>query len=233
MLFAFFVYNWPPNQKFDFDLWQHCTIPIVILTMLTKGQVMDFLSCSQEGLTVMKVEFHSWFWQPWEQASVSKVWSSGSFSFLQHLSHCVGGQCAVLMGPMPSNFSNYLRRGTFVMAVIVISALIHSIRIPDGPTFTVELHKSGSSLEAIIKHLKVPWTSLQTSVCKYKNLGTKKTLNLSERRQIISQGWTNFGLKGLPEPQDSNKGTSEGLKGIRYQSMSIHLPLRESFIAMI
>lgn len=124
-----FVYNWPPNQKFDFDLWQHCTIPIVILTMLTKGQVMDFLSCSQEGLTVMKVEFHSWFWQPWEQASVSKVWSSGSFSFLQHLSHCVGGQCAVLMGPMPSNFSNYLRRGTFVMAVIVINGVFNCLCI--------------------------------------------------------------------------------------------------------
>ena len=36
----------------------------------------------------------------------------------------------------------------------------------------VDLHRSGSSLGAISKHLKVPRSSAQTIVCKYKHNGT-------------------------------------------------------------
>ena len=37
----------------------------------------------------------------------------------------------------------------------------------------VDLHKSGSSLGAISKHLKVPLSSVQKIVCKYNNMGPR------------------------------------------------------------
>uniref|UniRef100_A0AAZ3PPE5 Sleeping Beauty transposase HTH domain-containing protein n=1 Tax=Oncorhynchus tshawytscha TaxID=74940 RepID=A0AAZ3PPE5_ONCTS len=51
----------------------------------------------------------------------------------------------------------------------------------------VDLHKSGSSLEAISKRLnKVPRSSVQTIVCKYKHHGTMQPSYHSGRRLILS-----------------------------------------------
>ena len=50
----------------------------------------------------------------------------------------------------------------------------------------VDLHKSGSSFGAISKHLKVPRSSVQTIVLKYKHHGTTQLSNHSGRRCILS-----------------------------------------------
>ena len=52
----------------------------------------------------------------------------------------------------------------------------------------VDLHKSGSSLEAISKRLKVPRSSVQTIVCKYKHHGTTQPSHRSGRRHFLSPG---------------------------------------------
>ena len=44
----------------------------------------------------------------------------------------------------------------------------------------VDLHKSGSSLGAISRHLKVPRSSVQTIVCKSKHHGTRSRLTAQE-----------------------------------------------------
>ena len=50
----------------------------------------------------------------------------------------------------------------------------------------VDLHKSGSSLEAISKRLKVPLSSVQTIVRKYKHHGTTQPPYCSGRRCVLS-----------------------------------------------
>ena len=50
----------------------------------------------------------------------------------------------------------------------------------------VDLHKSGSSLEAISKCLKVPYSPVQTIVCKYKHHGTTQPSYRSGRRRVLS-----------------------------------------------
>uniref|UniRef100_A0AAZ3QA15 Transposase Tc1-like domain-containing protein n=1 Tax=Oncorhynchus tshawytscha TaxID=74940 RepID=A0AAZ3QA15_ONCTS len=50
----------------------------------------------------------------------------------------------------------------------------------------VDLHKSGSSLGAISKHLKVPRSSLQTIVLRHKHHGTTQPSYHSGRRLILS-----------------------------------------------
>ena len=50
----------------------------------------------------------------------------------------------------------------------------------------VDLHKSGSSLRAISKRLKVPRSSVQTIVRKYKHHGTTQPLYRSGRRHFLS-----------------------------------------------
>jgi hypothetical protein len=50
----------------------------------------------------------------------------------------------------------------------------------------VHLHKSGSSLGAISKCLKVPHSSVQTIVCKYKHRGTTQLSYSSGRRCVPS-----------------------------------------------
>uniref|UniRef100_A0AAZ3S9L8 Transposase Tc1-like domain-containing protein n=1 Tax=Oncorhynchus tshawytscha TaxID=74940 RepID=A0AAZ3S9L8_ONCTS len=50
----------------------------------------------------------------------------------------------------------------------------------------VDLHKSGSSSGAIYKHLKVPRSSVQTIVCKYKHHGNIQPSYHSGRRRILS-----------------------------------------------
>ena len=50
----------------------------------------------------------------------------------------------------------------------------------------VDFHKSGSSLGAISKRLKVPCSSVQTIVRKYKHHGTTQTSYRSGRRHVLS-----------------------------------------------
>uniref|UniRef100_A0AAZ3Q7D7 Transposase Tc1-like domain-containing protein n=1 Tax=Oncorhynchus tshawytscha TaxID=74940 RepID=A0AAZ3Q7D7_ONCTS len=50
----------------------------------------------------------------------------------------------------------------------------------------VDLHKSGSSLKAISKRLKVPRSSVQTIVRKYEYHGTTQPLYRSGRRRVLS-----------------------------------------------
>jgi transposase len=50
----------------------------------------------------------------------------------------------------------------------------------------VDLHKSGSSLGAISKRLKVPRSSVQTIVCKYKHHGNMLPSYHSGRRHVLS-----------------------------------------------
>ncbi|CDQ58962.1 unnamed protein product [Oncorhynchus mykiss] len=50
----------------------------------------------------------------------------------------------------------------------------------------VDLHKSGSSLETISKCLKVPRSSVQTIVCKYKHHGTTQLSYHSGRKRVLS-----------------------------------------------
>uniref|UniRef100_A0AAZ3QBE6 Sleeping Beauty transposase HTH domain-containing protein n=1 Tax=Oncorhynchus tshawytscha TaxID=74940 RepID=A0AAZ3QBE6_ONCTS len=50
----------------------------------------------------------------------------------------------------------------------------------------VDLHKSGSSLGAISKRLKVPRSSVQTIVRKYKHCGTTQPSYRSVRRRVLS-----------------------------------------------
>ena len=50
----------------------------------------------------------------------------------------------------------------------------------------VDLHKSGSSLGAISKLLKVPRSSVQTIVRKYKHHGTMQPSYHSGRRRVLS-----------------------------------------------
>ena len=51
---------------------------------------------------------------------------------------------------------------------------------------SVDLHKSGSSLGAITKRLKVPRTSVQTIVRKYRHHGTTQPSYRSGRRRVLS-----------------------------------------------
>uniref|UniRef100_A0AAZ3S5U5 Sleeping Beauty transposase HTH domain-containing protein n=1 Tax=Oncorhynchus tshawytscha TaxID=74940 RepID=A0AAZ3S5U5_ONCTS len=50
----------------------------------------------------------------------------------------------------------------------------------------VDLHKSGSSLGAISKCLKVPHSSVQTIVRKYKHNGTTQPSHLAGRKSLLS-----------------------------------------------
>ena len=50
----------------------------------------------------------------------------------------------------------------------------------------VDLHKSGSSLGVISICLKVPRSSVQTMVCKYKHHGTMQPSYRSGRRRVLS-----------------------------------------------
>jgi transposase len=50
----------------------------------------------------------------------------------------------------------------------------------------VDLHKSGSYLEAISKHLKIPRSPVQTIVKEYKHHGTTQPSYRSGRRRVVS-----------------------------------------------
>ena len=80
----------------------------------------------------------------------------------------------------------------------------------------VDLHKSDSSLGAISKCLKVPSSSVQTIVRKYKHYETTQTAYRSGRRRVLSPRDAN-------QSQNNSKGPCEDAGGNRYRSIYIHI----------
>uniref|UniRef100_A0AAZ3QNS3 Transposase Tc1-like domain-containing protein n=1 Tax=Oncorhynchus tshawytscha TaxID=74940 RepID=A0AAZ3QNS3_ONCTS len=81
----------------------------------------------------------------------------------------------------------------------------------------VDLHKSGSSLGAISKHLKVPCSSVQTIVLKYKHHGTTQPSYRSGRRSVLSPRDEHTGAKSANQSQNNSKGPYEDAGGNRYK----------------
>ena len=74
----------------------------------------------------------------------------------------------------------------------------------------IDLHKSVLSLGAISKHLKVPCSSVQTIVRKYKHHGTKQLSYHSGRRRVLfPRDVTYFGAKSANQSQNNSKGYCE------------------------
>ena len=78
-------------------------------------------------------------------------------------------------------------RPTFKLSASLLDIMGKSKEISqDLKKIIVDLHKSGSSLGAISKRLKVPHSSVQTIVRKYKHHGTMQPLYSSGRRRVLS-----------------------------------------------
>jgi predicted transcriptional regulator len=82
----------------------------------------------------------------------------------------------------------------------------------------VDLHKSGSSVGAISKRLKVPRSSVQTIVQKYKYHGTTQP----SYHKVSSRGMY-FGVKSANKSQNNSKGPCEDPGGNRYTIIYIHI----------
>ena len=70
------------------------------------------------------------------------------------------------------------------MPTFKLGASLHDI-MGKSDEISQDHHKSGLSLGAISKHLKVPHSSVQTIVCKYKHHGTTQPSYCSGRRSIL------------------------------------------------
>ena len=80
-----------------------------------------------------------------------------------------------------------ISRPTFKLSASLLDIMGKSKEISqDLRKKCVDLHKSGSSLGAIFKHLKVPRSSVQTIVRKYEHHGTKQPSYRSGRRCVLS-----------------------------------------------
>ena len=76
-----------------------------------------------------------------------------------------------------------ISRTTFKLSASLLDIMEKSKEISQH---LVDLHKSGSSLGAISKRLKLPRLSVQTIVRRYKQHGTTQPLYHSGRRRILS-----------------------------------------------
>ena len=86
----------------------------------------------------------------------------------------------------------------------------------------VDLHKSGSSRGAISKRLKVPRSSVQTIVRKYKH-GTTQPSYRSGRRRVLSPRDEHILVrKCLNKSQNNSKGPCEDAGGNKYKSIFIN-----------
>ena len=85
----------------------------------------------------------------------------------------------------------------------------------------VDLHKSGSSLGAISKRLKVPRSSVQTIVCKYKHHGTTHTAQEGDAFCLLEKNvlWC---AKTANQSQNNSKGPCEDAGGNRSKIIYIH-----------
>ena len=89
----------------------------------------------------------------------------------------------------------------------------------------VDLHKSGSSLGAISKCLKVPCSSVQTIVCKYEHHGTRQPLNRSRRRRVLSPSDEHTLVRKVQiNPRTTAKDKDAG--GNRFKGIYIHSKTR-------
>ena len=80
-----------------------------------------------------------------------------------------------------------ISRPTFKLSASLLDIMGKSKEIrQDLRKKMVDFHKSGSSLGAISKRLKVPRSTVQTIVCKYKHHGTTQPSYHSGRRHILS-----------------------------------------------
>uniref|UniRef100_A0AAZ3S3B5 Transposase Tc1-like domain-containing protein n=1 Tax=Oncorhynchus tshawytscha TaxID=74940 RepID=A0AAZ3S3B5_ONCTS len=80
-----------------------------------------------------------------------------------------------------------ISRPTFKLSASLLDIMGKSKEISQDPRKQiVDLHKSGSSLGAISKHLKVPRSSVQTIVRKYKHSGTTQLSYRSGKRRVLS-----------------------------------------------
>ena len=84
----------------------------------------------------------------------------------------------------------------------------------------VDLHKSGSSLGAISKCLKVPLSSVQTIVHKYKHRGTTQPSYRSGRRRVLSPRDERTLVRKVQI--NPSKGPCEDAGGNGYKSIYIH-----------
>jgi hypothetical protein len=79
-----------------------------------------------------------------------------------------------------------ISRPTFKLGASLLDIMGKSKEISQHQKKMVDLHKSGSSLGAISKCLKVPRSSVQTIVRKYKHHGTMQLSYRSGRRHVLS-----------------------------------------------
>ncbi|CDQ76046.1 unnamed protein product [Oncorhynchus mykiss] len=87
------------------------------------------------------------------------------------------------------------------------------------------LHKSGSSLGAISKCLKVPHSSVQTIICNYKHPRTTRPSYCSGRKHILSpKDEMYFGLKCANQSQNISKRYCEDVGGKRGRLASRRTP---------
>ena len=85
----------------------------------------------------------------------------------------------------------------------------------------VDLHKSDSSLGVISKRLKVPRSSVQTIVRKYKQYGTTNTAQEGDAFCLLEMNvlWV---TKSANHSQNNSKGPFEDAGGNRDRSIYIH-----------
>ena len=82
--------------------------------------------------------------------------------------------------------SGCISRPTFKLSASLLDIMGKSKDISQDLRKTIVDHKSGSSLGAISKHLKVPRSSVQTIVRNYKHHGTTQPSYRSGRRRVLS-----------------------------------------------
>jgi transposase len=70
-----------------------------------------------------------------------------------------------------------------------------------------DLHMSGPSLGAISKRLKVPRSSVQTIVRKYKHIGTMQLSYSSGRRHFLSPRMNDLSAKSANQSQNKQQRT--------------------------
>ena len=80
-----------------------------------------------------------------------------------------------------------ISRPTFKLSASLLNIMGKSKEISqDLRIFFADLHKSGSSLGAISKRLKVPRSSVQTIVCNYEHHGTTQPSYHQGRRRVLA-----------------------------------------------
>ena len=79
-----------------------------------------------------------------------------------------------------------ISRPTVKLSASLLDIMGKSKEISQDLQFFLDLHKSGSSLGAISKYLKVQRSSVQTIVRKYKHHWTTQPSNCSRRRRVLS-----------------------------------------------